>query len=256
MAFCVENFCSCTRPKLVNAHDHFEFYHDLSSGVKTIRTFEICTLVNSTTVNEYIALCKKYSCDNLIKIGFGIHPWKVETTEVLENLESYISNCDFVGEIGLDFFWEKRKNLYALQREVFDYFLQMAKKHDKITNIHTKGAEKEVLQSLQKYNLRTPIVHWYSGELQHIKAFLDLGCYFTIGPDAGYSQLTDELLAILPLDRLLTETDGPTSVEWATHQYAEGNYVLKILAYISQKKRIDIESLKTQIFKNYLHLKI
>lgn len=239
---------------LVNAHDHFEFYRDLNSGLKTIQDFKIHTLVNTMTLKEYYELKSIHKNNELLKIGLGIHPWKIEENTSIDDLEKEFEFCDFIGEIGLDFYWDKRAELYDKQRIVFDYFLQKAQKYQKITNIHTKGAEKEVLYYLKKYNLKTPIIHWYSGPLNLVSDFLELGCYFTIGPDIGYSKLTDSLIDIVPVNKILTETDGPTSIEWVNGIYAESDYIIKILEYISLKKKMEFNTLKFQIFQNYKNL--
>lgn len=240
---------------LVNAHDHFEFYKDIDSGLKKIEIFEIYTLVNSTTLEEYQNLKNNYSLNPLLKIGFGIHPWKVEK-DLSMDYEKIIQSCDFIGEIGLDFYWDTRKNLYNKQKEVFEYFLKMAKKYDKLVNIHTKGAELEVLNYLKQYKLNHSIIHWYSGPLEYIPEFLELGCYFTIGPDVGYSEITDNLIDILPINKILTETDGPTSIEWVNGIYSESEYIITILKYIAQKKNLSYAQLQKQIFYNYKNLNI
>lgn len=241
---------------LVNFHDHFEFYKDLESGIDTIRKNNIITLVNSMTYDEYKKLKKDFNDDHLIKIGLGIHPWKVEKDSEIDSFRKDFKDCDFIGEIGLDFYWDKRENLYDKQRGIFEKFLYYAKEYNKVTNIHTKGAEKEIYNLLKKYELRSPIIHWYSGDISLIKKFLDLEAFFTIGPDFQISKLTDEIIKYLPLDRILTETDGPTSIEWARGFYKESDYIKEILKYISQIKKIDPTKLEDIVYNNYLYLKI
>ena len=70
-----------------------------------------------------------------------------------------------------------------------------------------KGCEKEILEEIETfpYNI---CVHWYSGDAKTLKAYIDRGCYFTLGPDRG-PDITD-----IPLDRLFLETDGLESLQW------------------------------------------
>lgn len=241
---------------LINAHDHFYFYKDLESGLNTIEKNKIITLVNSMTFEEYLELKNKYSKNPLIKIGLGIHPWKVDINTNLSNLIEEIKSCDFIGEIGLDFHWDKRTKMYSKQKIIFNEFLFLADSNKKVVNIHTKGAEREVLNYLKQHDLKTPIIHWYSGDLSLIDEYLSIGAYFTIGPDAGYSKTTDEIINILPINRILTETDGPTSIEWINGSYSESDYIKKILEYISNIKKISLSELEKQIYKNYLSLNI
>ena len=50
----------------------------------------------------------------------------------------------------------------------------------KIISIHSRMAEREVLEILSKYNIATPIFHWYTGPLNLIPPIIELGAYFSI----------------------------------------------------------------------------
>ncbi|MDO5301237.1 MAG: TatD family hydrolase [Tissierellia bacterium] len=240
----------------VNAHDHFELYEDLLRGLEVIHRQEIATLAVSMDLQGYRKLKAAYGHDPLIKIGLGIHPWKVTGESSLAPLEEELKTCDFIGEIGMDFFWAEEEALYPKQREIFEAFLVKAKDYDKVVNLHTKGAEGPILELLKKYRLRSPIIHWYSGPLELIPQYLDLGAMFTIGPDLGISPLTDELIRLLPLERILTETDGPSSVTWARGVSRDSSFIPEMVAHIAKLKERPLEEVKGQIYQNYLHLKI
>ena len=110
--------------------------------------------------------------------------------------------------------------------------------HHKICNIHTKGAEREVLTLLQKYQLKNQIIHWYSGPLDLIEDFLILDCFFTISVDAGHSELTDAIVDRIPYDRLLFETDGPGALEWVTGTPSWPEEILRIRQYVRKRKKL------------------
>jgi len=44
-------------------------------------------------------------------------------------------------------------------------------------NLHTKAGEKEILDLLEKYDVRRAIIHWYSGPMDILRAMIDFGCY-------------------------------------------------------------------------------
>lgn len=241
---------------LLNAHEHIFSYLSLEEALNIIEKNKIISLACSMNPEEYDKL-KEIAKNNLyIKKGFGIHPWDVEYDTDLSSLEKFIIDCDFIGEIGLDYYWDERKELYPKQRLVFEYFLKMSKKYNKVTNIHTKGAEDEVLNLLKKYQLENQIIHWYSGPLKFIEDYLKLNSFFTISSDIGYSEITDELIKIIPLENLLTETDGPKALEWVNGSYSKPSFVKNIIKHIGKIKNINTTSVEDQIFKNYLKLKI
>ena len=218
---------------LLNAHDHLSHYPSTDEAIREIERLEMTTLAVSESAADYETIPDH----PLILKGFGIHPWQVTPETSYQGLESYIKDCDFIGEIGLDFHWAEDASAYPKQLEVFEYFLQEAKAHHKICNIHTKGAEREVLTLLQKYQLKNQIIHWYSGPLDLIEDFLILDCFFTISVDAEHSELTDAIIDRIPYDRLLFETDGPGALEWVTGTPSWPEEILRIRQYVRKRKK-------------------
>lgn len=238
----------------VDAHNHLDFFKDkerLEKALDIIKGDNIVTLGCSMDIQSY-NFTKKLSKDNRNIIPcFGIHPWEAHNNyKNLDLFDEYIKECKIIGEIGLDYFWIKEKEKYPHMKSVFEYFLKKARNYNKITNIHTKGAEEEILNYIKKYGLKTPIIHWYSGDLETLKKLIDYGCYFTVSVDIGYSKLTQEIVKLLPSNRILTETDGPTSLEWVNGKYGYPDEVKNIVNKISIIKKCNYDEIKNKIFKN------
>lgn len=237
----------------IDAHNHLDFYGDkLYKAIKIINKNKIQTLACSTDEESYL-FAKKLSKDNPFIIPcFGIHPWKAdENFRNLDRFEKFIIETPIVGEIGLDFHWVLEKEKYPYQLKVLRFFFEKAKKYDKVTNLHTKGAEKEVLELIKKYELRSPIIHWYSGPFEILKELLKYGCYFTISVDIGYSKITEEIVKYLPMEKILTETDGPTALEWVNGDFGYPDYIQGIITKISVLKNIPKEEVIKQIYNNF-----
>ena len=146
----------------------------------------------------------------LVLPTFGVHPWvAAEYADRLEDLHTAIEQSPMLGEIGLDYFLVRDPSQYPAQRKVLEFFLASAAQHDKIVSLHTKGAEKDVIGLLTRYNVRRVIVHWYSGPLDVFRELVAMGMYFTIGVEVLYSEHIRTIAREVPLDRLLTETDNP-----------------------------------------------
>lgn len=237
----------------IDAHNHLDFYGDkLYEAIKIINKNKIQTLACSTDEESYL-FAKKLSKDNPFIIPcFGIHPWKAdENFRNLDRFEKHIIETPIVGEIGLDFHWVLEKEKYPYQLKVLRFFFEKAKKYDKVTNLHTKGSEKEVLELIKKYELRSPIIHWYSGPFEILKELLKYGCYFTISVDIGYSKITEEIVKYLPMEKILTETDGPTALEWVNGDFGYPDYIQGIITKISVLKNIPKEEVIKQIYNNF-----
>lgn len=240
----------------VDAHNHLDFYKDstnLSKALNIIKHDNIKTLGCSMNLESYLFTKDLSKSHQNIIPCFGIHPWEAHKNHNnLDIFNEYIKECRVIGEIGLDYHWVLESEKFPYMNKVFDYFANKAGKYNKITNIHTKGAENEVLQIVKKYNLKTPIIHWYSGNLNILKNFLDYGCYFTISIDIGHSHLTNEIVKLLPLNKILTETDGPTALK--NDKYIYPNEVKNILKWISFIKGISYEEVKIQVWDNFTKL--
>src|SRR5690606_10793705 len=79
----------------------------------------------------------------------------------------------------------------------------------KILSIHSRKAEKEVLDLLVKNNIQSAIFHWYSGGLNLIDEIVKKGYYFSINPAMVKSVSGRKIISKIPKEFILTETDGP-----------------------------------------------
>lgn len=237
---------------LVNAHDHLPFYKEnLGQALAIIQEKEIFTLAVSQDKEDFLKQKEAFKDNPLVACGLGIHPWSVDGSTDLTGLEDLFPACDFIGEVGLDFYWEKREEFYDRQVEVLAYFIQKAGEYQKVLNLHTKGGEEKLLDMLQENQAYGHLIHWYSGPLDLVPAFLDLGSYFTISVDVGRSEKTDQLIDLLPLDRILTESDGPTSLDWVRGEYGWPDSVEEVLAYIAKRKKVPLQVLENQVEENF-----
>ncbi|MBW2624001.1 MAG: TatD family hydrolase, partial [Deltaproteobacteria bacterium] len=175
---------------LIDAHTHLDMYGGkLDDALAEIQERRILSLSNSVDLNSYhhnVDISRK--CPFIIP-SFGIHPWSApDNADNLDDFTESIAQTPMIGEIGLDYHWAENEKDYPAQRKVFEFFLAAAKERNKAVNLHTKGAEKEILDLLIKYDLPRVIVHWYSGPLGVFDKLIDRGCYFTFGCEVSHSE--------------------------------------------------------------------
>ena len=142
----------------------------------------------------------------------GIHPH--DAAEVPSDYLSKLKNfsidpkCVAIGEIGLDYF----RNLSPkdVQKKVFIEQLDLAVECDLPVIIHTRDATKHTLDILSQYNLRG-VVHCFSSSAETAKKLVSMGWYigFTGVITFENAKRASEAAAVVPLDRLLVETDCP-----------------------------------------------
>ncbi|WP_165971280.1 TatD family hydrolase [Microbacterium oleivorans] len=104
-----------------------------------------------------------------------------------------------VGEVGLD-----RRASGAKQTQILRSSL--AASPGTVVSVHSAGRVKEVLDIIESTGATGVILHWFLGGAKDITRAHRLGCYFSVN-----AAMPEELLAALPVERVLPETDFPSS---------------------------------------------
>jgi TatD DNase family protein len=203
---------------MIDAHAHLDKYGDaLPRALGEIRTRGIRTIAVSMDVESFRTTQGIAEAEPLVLPSFGVHPWDAPRfASDLSALDAPLQEARLLGEVGLDRYFVTDPTAYPAQEKVFEYFLDAAEGSGRLINVHTTGAESRVLQMLRGFDLPSVVVHWYSGPLDLVDAYLALGVYFTVGVELMRSDTIRSLLAKLPADRILTETDNPGGWEWMT----------------------------------------
>jgi TatD DNase family protein len=152
-----------------------------------------------------------------------------------------------IGEIGLDHYFVKNKKLYPLQKHIFDKMLLLAQKLELPVNLHTKGAEQIVFDSLPSYKIPNINIHWYSGPEHLLKLGIERGYYFSITPAISYSPAVKKTVMMVNKDHLLLESDGPVKYSGNIGTPA---MIRDVLNTISKLKDIHQDELEEQIYEN------
>lgn len=196
---------------LVDAHAHLDRYdEELGSALEEIEQHRILTISNSMDLASYERNVKIAERSELVVPTFGVHPWNAPAyADRLASLGDAIEQSPMLGEIGLDHHFIEDESQYPAQREVLAFFLAAAREQRKVVSLHTKGAEREILDMLDEYETQRAIVHWYSGPLGVLRELMAFGVYFTVGVEVLHSEHVQAIARELPRDRLLTETDNP-----------------------------------------------
>lgn len=170
--------------------------------------------IDQDSVASLLNLCKEYpkNCFPML----GLHP-----TSVKEDWQSQLSGFEnilkkqsktfiAVGEIGLDFYWDKHfadEQIQALRIQ-FDW----AKMLNLPVAIHTREAFPEMLSEIEKAQngKLKGVLHCFTGTLDEAKKAIDLGFYLGIGGVLTYKKsMLPDVVKQLPAERLILETDAP-----------------------------------------------
>lgn len=238
---------------MIDAHVHIDQYGtDLPKVLEQIRNLSIRTLGVSMDIPSYHKAQHLAKSEPLILPSFGIHPWNApDYADRLNELDEPLESAPAVGEIGLDHRFVKGEERYAAQETVFSYQLDAAEQSGKLINLHTSGAEALILEHLQTRSLPAIIIHWYNGPMELVEDFLDLGAYFTIGVEVFQSERIRSLAAVLPEDRILTETDNPNGWEWLHGEPGFPNLIENVESEIAEMRNLSHPEFSEIISSNF-----
>lgn len=226
----------------IDFHIHME---DYSPEHIDDRILYIANGVDRESYNSALRLSSEK--ENVVPI-FGIHPAFCQRAAVPDDLQEKIfSRSILIGEIGLDYHWIEDKSTYPAQRDIFARQMALASRYKCIPNIHTKGAEKEILETLSRAEISKSVIHWYSGPGELIEDYLEQGCYFTIGPDVITGS---EVYRSIPLDRMFAETDNPTGMPWILGGDDKADDIIKVYKALAEKLGMSEEKLIKQFKEN------
>ena len=162
-------------------------------------------------------LSKKY---DFIYATCGISPNDIPQSEdelwiMLNQIEELAIKNDKVlaiGEIGLDYYWEKDENIRSLQRKAFTEQINLGNKLDLPIVIHTRDAIMDTLTILKENNVRNKgVFHCCPLNRELIKEALKLDFYISFAGPITFknSKNANEIIELVPNDKMLIETDSP-----------------------------------------------
>ena len=241
---------------LIDAHVHIDKYGpDLNEVLQEIRTHHIFTIAVAMDVPSYKRSLEIGDECDLVLPTFGIHPRRApEYADRLSELSPLIEQSPAIGEIGLDFHWVKDNSQYPAQVKVLEYFLAAAREQKKMVNLHTKGAEKKILDLLERYDIQRAIVHWYSGPPDILRALIQFSAYFTVGVEVSYSETIKAIAREIPDHLLLTETDNPGGLKWLKNAVGMPKDVQNVIDVTARVRNSSPELVAQTIHQNFLRL--
>ncbi|MBF4809750.1 MAG: TatD family hydrolase, partial [Lancefieldella parvula] len=142
------------------------------------------------------------------------------TEEDIEPLLELMEQTSYLGEIGLDF--SSRycvDGLQDLQVKAFTKICARAAElshndQPRVLSMHTVRSVDAVLDILEQTGVAQaciPIIHWFSGSSEELQRAIKLGCWFSVGEMSLKTKRGREYAKVYPKDKLLTETDLPSS---------------------------------------------
>ena len=237
---------------LVDYHCHLDLYPDFDEVLQECVEQRISVLAVTTTPAAWTRNNELSRGADSVRVALGFHPQVIaERLDELKLFERYLSDTSFVGEVGLDAN-PRFYNSFRSQVQVFERIVSLcATAGRKVLSIHSVRATAKVLQIVSEHTADhriAVVLHWFSGSKAEAKRAVNVGCYFSINDQMLRSPTGRAIAKCVPMDRILTETDGPfTKIDKRPSRPADIEITLGNLA---KARGIDIEAVRQTVAAN------
>jgi len=234
---------------MFDAHAHVDDCHALQIP-QAIRQLQLCV----DHGRELAPLLEQ--AEPRLRFNQAVHPWKLpslqehELQEFLLRLELHLQHYPAlgVGEYGLD-----RQYQHPLQQQCFESHWQLARKWQRRQSLHLCGLQHLYLQLLKSLHYREQCVllHGFNASEQMLVQLLRYPHYYGFGPRQLVSAKLPRLLAAIPLQALLFESDYHYDSPSARTQQLAGQHE-HFCSMLGEIHRCSPQQAAEQLEQNYL----
>ncbi len=246
--------------RYIDSHCHLNFEdfaldrEDEIKKTKEAETAAIVVGVDIASSKEAIKLAEEY--EHLFAC-VGVHPTYDQEThfDELEKLAVHPKVVG-VGECGLDFFRKSAEEDGERQQKLFEKQIELAIKYEKPLMIHARNAYKELAEILAEYKKKAgdklrANMHFYAGNLEDTKKFLDLGFTFSFSGVITFARDYDDVVRYIPLSHILSETDSPYAAPIPFRGKRNNpRFVSEVITALARIREEDEEEVRRTVFEN------
>jgi TatD DNase family protein len=247
---------------LIDSHAHLDshkFDGDREEVIRRAQEAGIDTIVNigfnRETIPSTMELAERYP---FIYAVVGWHPTDAVDMKLEEDLAWIEKLCSHpkviaIGEIGLDYHWDTSPK--DIQHTVFREQIRLARKVGKPIVIHNRDAHEDVVRILREEQAGEVggIMHCFSGSWETAKMCLDMNFHISFGGPVTFknARVPKDVLALVPDDRILLETDCPYLAPHPHRgQRNEPAYVSLVAEAAAEIKGMSLEDLSSLTSRN------
>ena len=206
-----------------------------------------------------VEIANEYDC---CYAAIGIHPSDSKNAgkDDLKTIEDLIKNKKVIaiGEIGLDYYWDKDEAVRNNQKQYFIKQIELANKYNLPISIHCRDAYEDCLNILKEHRVnRGGIMHCYGGSKEMMPEFIKLGFLIGLGGTVTFKNAVrpKEVAEAVPSDKYLLETDSPYL---APHPYRgqqnHSKYLGLVRDQIAELRHVQPEIVEKDTNNNFIKL--
>ena len=206
---------------IFETHAHYDdeqFDTDREALIRTLPQEGIQRVINvAASVESSRTSLELANAYEFIYAAVGVHPSDIDglNQETFSWLREQCSQKKTVavGEIGLDYYWDKEPEVQKQQRYWFGRQLELARETDLPVIIHSRDAAADTMAVMKEHEAQSipGVIHCYSYSRELAEEFLKMGYYIGVGGVVTFKNARKlvETVKMVPLERILLETDSP-----------------------------------------------
>ena len=194
---------------------------------------------------------------------YGIHPHEAETHQNIKcgdiiNKVNQNKKIIGIGETGLDFYYNHSKK--KDQINLFEEHILASQKKNLPLIVHTRSAEKETYQILEKYLKKKDIkilIHCFTGTRNFAFKLLDLGAYISASGVVTFKKSVDlaNTFKDIPNEKILVETDAPYLAPVPLRgKPNEPSHIIHTVRFLSEIKKLSYDQFSNITTNNFFNL--
>jgi len=194
---------------MIDVHCHIDQFRKPPEIARKVENKRIITIA-VTSLPEHFKLGYPHLTNfKYVRLALGFHPMLAGKNTFDENLfRSLASKTSYIGEVGLDFSVKDISRRQS-QIDVLDKIFEIVNDRPRFISLHSRRAEKSLFDILINHKINKAVFHWYSGPLNLIDKIVTADHFFSINPAMIKSKNGQKIIERIPVDRILTESDGP-----------------------------------------------
>ena len=206
---------------IFETHAHYDddrFNEDRDELLRRLPEEGVGVVINSgasvESTRDTIRLAREYAH---VYAAVGVHP-----SEIAELEDSFLDwmreqtrweKTVAIGEIGLDYYWDKEPEVQEKQRYWFGKQIELARETNLPIIIHSRDAASDTMQVMKDHHAEelTGVIHCFSYSKEMAMEFIKMGYYIGVGGVVTFKNAKKlvEVVEAIPLERILLETDCP-----------------------------------------------
>ncbi len=216
----------------------------------------VCPGCDLGSSRQSMALAERYP---FLFFAAGLHPENLEGAALsdLEEVQKMAAHpkCVAIGEVGLDYYWVKTPEARANSRTFFDAQLSLAEELDLPVIVHDRDAHKDTVDLVRAHPKARGVFHCCALSAEDAKVVEKLGWYVSFTGNCTFKNARRalEVIAAIPLEHLMIETDAPyMAPEPFRGRRNDSTYVYRVAETIAQVKGLPTEAVAEATFQNGL----